>query len=139
MSEHIGSAATVDVPLLVAELIVDTGLLDALCGKVARVLRALPSRLAAWFGPDLHTPDNSAAPSVTFADGELWNGIVFVEASEPAFWLLVKAGPDRRQRGFRDQRRPSNPSGAQTWAQDGGPYWEEPYSGEPWERESWRR
>jgi len=138
MYEQAELATTVDLPVLFADLIVDTGLLDRLCASLGGALKALPSRLAAWFGPELHTPANSPAPSVTFGDGALWNGVVFIEASEPAFWLVVKAGPDRRRRGFDSQRQPAEPFGSRAWAQDSGSYWEEPYR-EPREREPWRR
>ncbi len=138
----------IDLPTLVADAMVDSGAFDSLVEGIGRALKSVPKRVAVWLGPELHSPDNSAAPSVSFAGSELFNGVVFIESNEPSYWLLVKASVGRCQQrhnqpppftgrdpyGQPDHRWPHEPSGTRGFWPEVSPCEPPPWEGDPWRR-----
>jgi hypothetical protein len=135
-----------DIPVVVADYIADCGLLDSMVASITRVVTAIPERVTNWLGPELRTPDTSRPPDMTFNDPGPWNGIVFVEANEPTYWLLVRANAGRRANDSYRQPFTSREPGFSGWSPDSAPIrnvWHqeqwpsgEPHSkGDPWWRQ----
>ncbi len=137
-----------DLPTLTADALVDSGMFDALLEGAGRTLKAIPRVMIDWLGPECRTPSNSSPPNVTPTEPGLWNGVVFLEANEASYWILVKANAGKRPQthgqpppfggrdphGRSDSRWPHDPPGAQS-------LWPEapPNEPPPWEDDPWRR
>ena len=137
-----------DLPILAADALVDTGLFDFLVNGIGRALAAIPRTVVDWLGPEVRTPGNSSPPTLTFAEVGFWNGVVFVECSEPAYWVLARASAGKRspptgqplhfgaREPFGQPSRPSphSPFSATRWPED-----QPPLEREPWDRDPWAR
>jgi hypothetical protein len=136
-------AVELDLPVLVADTLVDSGVLDHVVSAIAKVLGALPARIVAWFGPELRTPQTTPAPMVSFAEPGPWNGAVFVEADTPTYWLLVKANAAKGARFHQSPPPFADPYGRpdRGWPAEPNVGWEDsyPYERPPGERDPWKR
>ena len=140
------TAPALDLPTLVADAMVDSGIFDSLIEGLSRTLKAIPRRVVAWLGPELHTPTNSSPPLMTLAEPGLWNGVVFVESNEASYWLLTKANPGNRLEAHRptppftgrdpyrqpNQYQPREPSGTQSLWPEAAPQHDPRYDQDPW-------
>ncbi len=101
--------SVVDLPVLVADFIADTVFDTDAVLYVGQCLAALPVWLTSWLDSELRTPVNSAAPHVTISDPGPWNGVIFLTADDPSYWVLSKSGG-----GVRGRRRGA-PSDGEPW------------------------
>ena len=136
-----------DLPVLLADWLADTDVLDRALAALGRFCTAVPLKLAAWLGSELRTPENSAPPRVVAAEPGPWNGLVFVEHDEPRFWVFAKAGgrsareqvhpPVERFSPTYDERHgwpPGAQRGPAMWSEHEEPEW----YGSPMEPRPWR-
>ena len=151
MNAHTLTGEGLDLHVVFADLLVDSGLLDSLAALAKRAVSAVPAKLVTWLGPELCTPENSRAPQIIIPEAGPWNGIIFIEADDPAYWLLVRASAARANTagrpphdsfpgssGRHDSSRWSSASpeqGRTIWPNDEPP----PPFNEPWDRDPWSR
>lgn len=94
---------------LALEVLEDSGAAEKIVEKTARLLLRAATKVRDWLATEVHTPENSSAPTVRFPEQGPWNGVVVVEADQPAYWALVKAGPGRvAQQTSEPASQPSN-------------------------------
>lgn len=101
--------SVVDLPVLVADFIAETFFDGDSVASVGQCLAALPVWLTSWLDSELRTPHNSAAPHVTVAEPGPWNGVIFLTADDPSYWVLSKSGG-----GVRGRQRPL-PQAGEPW------------------------
>jgi len=89
------------------EVLVESGAVDTLVEATAHLVSRALVKIRTWLAAELHTPDNSQSPRITFGEKGPWNGVVVVECDEPAFWALVKAGPGHTAQQI---NAPANPA-----------------------------
>jgi len=89
--------APTDLPVIVADYLADTDLMQQSLLALGKFFIAIPVKLAAWLGPELRTPDNSQPPRFIPSESGPWNGVVFVEQDDVRYWVLAKAQSRPRQ------------------------------------------
>lgn len=105
----------VDVPVVAADFLVDSGIFDRLLAVVRTATAGVPGKLRLWLGSDLRDPSNSLPPFVEPTEPGPWDGVILIECDEPTYWLLVRAG-DQKQR----------PAVAPKPTAGSRPYWADP-------------
>ena len=145
--QHDGIVDTaLDLPVLAADALADSGILEAIFGGLSDLVVAIPARVVSWLGPELRTPDNSPAPRFIPAEQGPWNGVVFIEGDQPSYWVLARASASRveqqRQRPvppFADTRPPGAwPHDPREPSYSSWPYDDYPHDPDrPWEHPPW--
>lgn len=133
---------------MAVDVMLDSGALEILGSLVWYALTRCLHNARTWASSELRTPGNSPQPVVTISEPGPWNGVVVIEADQPAFWLLAKAGPGRPGVAA-DPRVLGNPSASQpsgssnSWRRPQAPdhhHFERDYSDDPFlDDVLWRR
>ena len=81
--------AETDLPIIIADVLTDTDVVQRSLSALGRFFIEVPLKLASWLGPELRTPGNSPPPRFIPGEAGPWNGVVFVEQDDPRYWVLV--------------------------------------------------
>lgn len=141
MNDYESKSRWFDGPVMVADFIAKSGLLDLMLAEVGRVMVTLPLGLLRWLGEDLKTPLNSTPPKIYSAGGAATSGVVFIHDNEPFLWALVEVGGPNRPEPISPQ-----PASFRSRTQDflhagsGEPRWRQEEHRSRWdgEDEDWR-